>query len=158
MTEEWRMELIRPGTQQVKESWHTAARTTLADYTCSKPWLSRPHLLSELKKNMFSPVSIKSVGRLVRRTRKKFSVAVPYCTGLPSNFVQAHLYFLFHCHTFQSEMARYVFGTQKTKNGEGEEKKKSAHEVMVVMRAKSNASSFWGKKKIIAQKLIANKY
>lgn len=37
-------------------------------------------------------------------------------------------------------------------------KKKSAHEVMVVMRAKSNASSFWGKKKIIAQKLIANKY
>lgn len=151
MTEEWRMELIRPGTQQVKESWHTAAHTTLADYTCSKPWLSRPHLLSELKKNMFSPVSTKSVWRLVHRTRKKFSAAVPYSTGLPSNFVQAHLYFLFHSHTFQSEMACYVFGTQKTKKGEGE--KKSAHEVMVVMRAKSNASSFWGKKKKYSPKV-----
>lgn len=37
---------------------------------------------------------------------------------------------------------------KKLKMVRGKKKKKSAHEVMVVMRAKSNASSFWGKKKL----------
>lgn len=51
-TEEWRMELIGPGTQEVKESWHMVIHVTLADYTGSKPCTPRPHLLSRPKKNM----------------------------------------------------------------------------------------------------------
>lgn len=53
MTEEWRMELIGPGTQEAKESWHAVTPATLADYTGSKPCTVRPHFLSRPKKNMY---------------------------------------------------------------------------------------------------------
>lgn len=45
------MQLIGPGTQEEKESWHEVAPTTLADCTGSKPCTPRPHLLSGPKKN-----------------------------------------------------------------------------------------------------------
>lgn len=48
MNEEW---LIGPGTQEAKESWHAVTHTTLADYSGSKPYAPRPHLLSRPKKN-----------------------------------------------------------------------------------------------------------
>lgn len=166
MTGEWRMQLIGPGTQEEKESWHEVAPTTLADCTGSKPCTPRPHLLSGPKKNTcfflcsFSQYEDWYATHGEERKKKKSFCG---CTILYVPFQQLYSglwYFLFHHCNFLPEMTREVFRIQKPKQKDEKWKNTIAHNgVMAVKRTRAMSVAFGKRKKIyVGQKVTANKY
>lgn len=169
MTGEWRMQLIGPGTQEEKESWHEVGPTTLADCTGSKPCTPKPHLLSGPKKNTcfflcsFSQYEDWYATHGEERKKKKSFCG---CTILYVPLQQLYSglwYFLFqHCN-FLPEMTREVYGIQKPKQkGEKWKKHNSTQWSDSCKEKKSNVCGLWPLEKekniYVGQKVTANKY